>query len=557
MIAQRKFTRRLYQNSALVAARKTRVLYLFWTRRGRKSTTLGDMAFDAMSARPGESVIAASASLLVGSELVSMAMTAAEQAIRIRGEAEAVRSALARGAEGAGGLDLQIANSETGKSYKAIAADDYADLYRSKRLEFRLYFDRTSYSRLIVIAPNPATARGWGGWVFRDEQMFTPPAMEAELQTATNPIIDTDPTFRLIYASNLGGDDRHPGYEMTLPRQPAEFQPDPAGHFYVSQTGITVHRVDLADAYAAGHTLFDKKTGKPISLGTALSGLTPNEKKQNYMLVHEASGTAAVDSLALHTAQARGVGRCAFVYVDTPADFSQAMVHLAAHLRRGADTGIGFDVATTTSEKSNPSAVTVAQRSGVEFAQPLVVVWKTRDPAVAKERLRRIIGCCVAAGCRPRRMCVDGSNEYYFAVDVQRDLRAMVPVSIIKGGEGVQPLPPGYRSAVNFKTFLGDQYTAEINDAHYAMPPEAYLKKDHRSVVKDRGIYTCDVDADGGHGDTFDSGKLAQYALRGGAGPVEIYPVEVDGVMPTDADDDDDGFDRAARRHKQAPALRA
>jgi len=529
MIATQKFTRRLYQNTALVAARKTRVLYLFWTRRGRKSTTLGDMAFDAMSPEPGKSVIAASASLLVGSELVGMAMNAAEQAMRVQQEAEALRAALRNATDAKGGVQLQIANAETGRSYKGMESADYVDLYRSKRLEFRLYFDKTAYSRLIVIAPNPATARGWGGWVFRDEQMFTSPAMEAELQTATNPIIDTDPTFRLIYASNLCGDDRHPGYEMTLPREPQQFAPDPAGHFYVSQTGITVHRVDLADAYAAGHTLFDKKSGKPVALGTALSGLTPSERKQNYMLIHEASGTAVVDALALHTAQSRGVGRCAFVYVDTEGDFRNALAHLRASLQPGLATGIGFDVATTTSEKSNPSSVTVTQRSGVALSSVLTAVWKTRDPKLARERVRRVIETCSAAGAQARRLCIDGSNELYFAVETQRDLRGLVPIQIVRNGETVEPTPPGYQSPPNFKTFLGDQYCAEINDAHYAMPPESYLKKDHRSVVKEAGAYACDVDADGGHGDTFDSGKLAQYALTAGGGAAVAHAAAVGG----------------------------
>ena len=41
-----KRVRRLYENTALVAVRKTRQLALFWTRRGRKSTTLGNISFD-------------------------------------------------------------------------------------------------------------------------------------------------------------------------------------------------------------------------------------------------------------------------------------------------------------------------------------------------------------------------------------------------------------------------------------------------------------------------------------------------------------------------------
>jgi len=525
MTAIRKMERRTYEKAALAAARKVRVLYLFWTRRGRKSTTLGAMAFDAMSATSGQSVIAASASLLVGAELVSMALSATEQAMRVRQEADALRVSLQDSCDSAaGGLQLVAAASDTGKVYKTLSDDDYADLYKSKRLEFRLYFDRTRYSRLMVIAPNPATARGWGGWVFRDEQQFTHPELERDLQTATDPIIDTDPTFRLVYASNLCGDDRHPGYEMTLPRQPMIFHPNPQGKFYESQTGILVHRVDLADAYSAGHTLFDKKTGQPLPLDAALAGMSVSARKNNYMLIHEASGSAAVDALALHAAQQRGVGRCASIYVDTDLDFEKALTWLREHIRPKTRTGGGFDVATTTRGKSNPSSVTITQQNGIEYVTPLNVTWKTRDPQVARERVRRIVETCRASEAPLCRLAIDASNERYFAEETKKLFRALVPVELILSGAVVDPRPSGYEDDCNYKTYTGDLYTAQINDNRYVLPPESYFKKDHRSVVKDRGSYTCEVDNDGGHGDTFDSGKLAQFALQGRDSAVRSIP---------------------------------
>jgi hypothetical protein len=526
-MSKARWQRREYEKAAMVAARRTRVLYLFWTRRGRKSTTLGAMAFDAMSASPGQSVIAASASLLVGSELVSMTLSATEHAIKVQQEAEALRQSLSNSCAGAGGeVQLVAAASDTGKVYKTISDEDYADLYRSKRLEFRLYFDRTRYSRLLVIAPNPATARGWGGWVFRDEQMFVHPALERDLQTATDPIIDTDPTFRLVYASNLCGDDRHPGYEMTMPRDNQVFTPNPQGHFYISQTGILVHRVDLADAYAAGHTLFDKKSGKPMPLEQALSGMSIAARKNNYMLVHEASGTAAVDALALHSAQQRGIGRCACIYVDSDLDFQKALSWLAAHLAPGVPTSIGFDVATTNSGQSNPSSCTITQQHGIELVSPLDVLWKTRDARLAKERIRSIVDVCLGRGAKPRRFVIDASSERYFADEVRQDLSALVPVELVLNGATVDPRPVGYDAPINYKTYLGDLYCSQLNDNRYVLPPETYLKKDHRQVIKERGVFSCEVDStDGGHGDTFDSGKLALYGLLCASGPTEAFAV--------------------------------
>ena len=55
-------------------------------------------------------------------------------------------------------LEMQVADNATGKVVRGLSEDDFAQLYRSSRMELRLHFDRTHYSRLQVIAPNPATA---------------------------------------------------------------------------------------------------------------------------------------------------------------------------------------------------------------------------------------------------------------------------------------------------------------------------------------------------------------------------------------------------------------
>lgn len=520
---KKKWQRRKYQQVALVAVRKTRLLGLFWARQCRKSTTLGDIAFDEMTRTPGRSVIAASASLLLGTELVSKTVTAAEQAIIVGREAAALQTALAQ-ASAEKGLQLLTANSETGKVYASPNEADFAELYQSGRLEMRLHHDRTTYSRLRVIAPNPATARGWTGTVLRDEIGFI--KNEAEVQTAIKPIIDTDPSFRMIYASNLPSDDRHPWFEMTLPSDPSlTFPANASGHFYRGQTGLRIHRVSIADAYAAGHVLYDDD-GKPMTLEQARD----NEKnksawRQNYELVHEYGGAAVIDSLCLHTAQQRGVGQCACVVVDTDLDFERALEFLRSHLRSGP-VGIGFDVATTTQETSNPSSVTVTERLGVELVSRLVVLWKERKPQIARERLVRLFQTVAQRhdGGPARRLCIDASNERYFAEETADLFRSLVPVELVINGTSVQP--PGYTEPTNYKTWLGDLYSGQINDNHYTLPPETYFRDDHRLVIKDRGLYVCQPQSDGRHGDTFDSGKLAQYALTSNL-PAPTLPVPI------------------------------
>lgn len=521
MTTPRKFIRRPYEKQALVAARKVRQLILYWTRRGRKSTNLGAIVFDELSKEPGRMAVAASASLLLGKELVTVTLSQAEQAMIVSQEAEAMQAVFAGGAADKE-LDLQVANSDTGKIVKGISREDFSEMYRTSRLELRLYFDRTRYSRLQVIAPNPATARSWRALVIRDEVGYTAPQFETALQIATDAMMRDTPDLKMIYASNLCADDRHPFFTMTLPRDvtaPSEeeqFEAKPDGHFYIGQTGLLVHRVALKDAYAAGHQLFDDY-GKPMTYDEARKfGPVKMGWDISYALNHKAGGAAVIDLMSLTVAAQRGIGKCLSEYCDGDADFAHAIAWLRDHLTPGLATGIGFDVATTTGGLSNPSSVTVTQRRGIELTQVLNVLWKTRDPKIARERVRRIVETCRAIGAPARGLAIDASNERYFAEETRQEFAALIPVHLVVSGDVVEPRPPGYdteKGNVNYKTWTGDSYAAEINDNHYTLPPEAYFKKDHRQPVKNAGRYECEVDADGGHGDTFDSGKLAQFEL--------------------------------------------
>ncbi len=536
--AGQKRERRLYENTALVAVREERVIALFWTRRGRKSTTLGNIGFDVLddskigfdelSVSPGRTVIAASASLLLGTELVSMTTTATEQAFIVAREAAAMRSVFESRSstevnEGNEGLNFKCANSETGKVYGGLSSDDFSDLYQSKRLEMRLYFDGTNYSRLLVIAPNPLTARGWGGTVVRDEAGFTRPALEVELQKAVDPIFRTDPTFKMIYGSNLGPDDRHPFFEMTMPPPEMEFPANPAGHFYRGTNRVLIHRVSLADAYAAGHVLYGNR-GEALSYEEFCSD--PGNRMQlaqSYQLIHASGGTATIDLVAMLTAQKRGVSQGHFCFVEGERDFQRA-VNLMRELLTDGQVGIGFDVASTTGETSNPSSVTITERKGSERLQRLVVLWKEKKPQIVRERLKQLVTAIRERreGGPGRRLCIDASNERLFAEETADELGVLIPVELVVSGSTVVPTPAGYtEDRINYKTWLGDMYSAAVNDGRYSMPASDYLKQDHRLVVKNAGRYECDPQPDGKHGDTFDSGKLAEYALMAGeAGPI-------------------------------------
>lgn len=525
-----KRERRPYEQVALVATREVRQLCLYWARRCRKSTTLGAIAFDELSQAPGRMVIAASASLLLGKELVGVTLSAAEQAMIVTNEAAAVRDVFAVGAAERG-LDFQVADQAQDQVLRGLSPEDFAELYQSSRMELRLYFTRTQFSRLQVIAPNPATARSWRATVLRDEAGFTPANFEVELRNATDPMMRDTPDLKIIYASNLSSNDRHPYFETTMPREitaPTEEEQFPAqgqGHLYIGQHGLLVHRVALKDAYAAGHRLFDDRS-QPMTYEQCQT--FPQFRSgwdATYALNHKSGGAAAVDLVALITAQRRGAGQCAFVMVEHEGDWQRALHLLRGVLRDGPVT-LGLDVASTTHETSNPTSLTVTEKLGTERFQRLVALWKTRQRVVTSARLADVTRAVRGrpAGGPPRRVLIDATSERLAAEETAADLRGQVPVQLVVASETL--VPPGYNGPVNYKTYLGDLYSAAINDGQYALAPEAYLKDDHRLVTKDGGRYQCVPDADGRHGDTFDSGKLAEFGHVTRVGKAWVAPVE-------------------------------
>jgi hypothetical protein len=514
-----KRVRRPYQNVALVAVREVRQIALYWARRCRKSTTLGDIAFDEMSKESGRMVIAASASLLLGKELVGVTLSAAEQAMIVANEAAAVRTVFETGAE-ENNLAFKVADSAKDKLLTGLTPDDFAELYQSSRMELRLYFDKTHFSRLQIIAPNPATARSWRATVLRDEAGFTNANFESELRIATDPMMRDTPDLKIIYASNLSGNDRHPYFEMTMPREVTaetedeQFPANPEGHLYIGQQGILCHRVALKDAYAAEHKLFDDHS-QPMTYEQCQK--FPQFKSgwdETYALNHKSGGAAAIDLIALLTAQRRGIGQANFIYVDTESDVRRGLELLRKTLKSGP-VGLGFDVASTTNEKSNPSSITVKENVGGERFDRLVLVFKSKKRAVMSDYLVR---CVKVVRERPeggpaRRLCIDASNERLAAEETKDDLLPFVPVELVLGNSKVEPRPTGYQDDVSYKTYQGDLYCAAVNDGKTVLPPDDYIKQDHRLPLKNNGKYECPVDSEGRHGDTFDSGKQAEYAL--------------------------------------------
>ena len=477
----------------------------FLTRRQYgKTSNAARIALKKMMRRAGHTVIFGSVKLDLGREIV-------------RKESEVIHRALQSAAERDMDGAIRLVDARTGKA-APVRDDDFADLYEAQRLEFRLYHSRSVYSRTKVVALTP-DAVGETGDLILDEvgrvKNFR------SVWEAVKPIISSQPQFRCLLTTTPPPDDSHYSFELLAPPIGVEFPVCPRGNWYRSELGVWVLRVTAWDAAADGVPLYDDDTGQPI---------TPEESRakdpdkdawdRNYGVKFVFGGAAACGLLQLDAAQRRGVGRCTCVVVENDRDVDTALGWLRTHLGPGGPIGIGVDLATTESESSNPTAITVMERSGVEMIGILTLVWKTKDPALAKERFRKVIQavCEYRPGNPPRRMAVDATNERYFATELQRELAALVPVELVVGSETVE-LPGS--EPITKKALLGNRYVAELDDNHLILAPERYLRDDHRLVKRDRGSFDTDTGPGGEHGDTFDSHKLALHALTSTAGAID------------------------------------
>jgi hypothetical protein len=271
----------------------------------------------------------------------------------------------------------------------------------------------------------------------------------------------------------------------------------------------------------AGVPLYDLKSGEPLDPAEHRRR-APNKdaEDRNYFLRFLVGGAAACDLLRLTVAQERGVGQCHAAFIENDAEFSDFLAWLKAHIDPTAKVGLGFDVATTTAETSNPSVLAIGEEHGPDFVYRGCCAWKTRDPAIAQERLGAVLKVVAARpGGRAKALALDATNEKYFAEDTKKHFRREVPVILVVASEKVEK--PGLDKPTNWKEFLGDQYVAKLDDNHLTVPPEQWFKADHRLVKKDRGKFVCEPDSDGHHGDTFDAGKLALHAVTGHAGGMQ------------------------------------
>ena len=184
--------------------------------------------------------------------------------------------------------------------------------------------------------------------------------------------------------------------------------------------------------------------------------------------------------------------------------------------------GIGYDVATTTKKKSNPSCIAVTQKIGMTYRNIAAVAFKTADPDVPLALIEEALD--LPHGLKVRRLLIDATNERFFATNVKKQLSGRVTTQLVINSESLEVRG----EKMSWKHYLGTLLVNCFVDGHLEIPNEEWCKKMIRQVYTEGGTFASDVDELGNHADYFDALKLSIEACGSQiAGPAQATAAPV------------------------------
>ena len=489
-----------------------RLLAFVARRQYGKTTTFANIALKKMMAVAGHTVIFGSAKLNLSREIV-------------RKEAEVISRGIAAASRALEAGRLVVADSGTGREPDALTPDDFAGLFEAQRLEFRFFHDRTVYSRTKVVALRPDTV-GETGDLMCDE--IGRIGNWREVWEAVEPIVASNPTFRLLLSTTPPPDDTHYSFEQLAPPPGTEFPVNPEGNVYESEHGTTVLRVDAYDAFAGGVPVYDLRTGAPVSPEEHRAASRDRDAwDRNYGCRFLTGGSAAVGLFSINKAQQAGVALgCRYFYGMPPAGWVRACGFVP-----GVPAVIGVDPATTAKKKSNPTGFCASQMDGGVHAARAMARWRTANPREARAALTGAVDDLTAAGVPVKCVVLDATSEKYWASETREELAGRCPCLLVVSSEREDF--QGERVLV--KTALGADACATFEDGRAAVPNAREVKEDIRLARRVAGGFDNEADEDGNHGDMFDAYKLALRGHLAECLETSAEAVPVSGVGNADA----------------------
>lgn len=477
-----------------------RMLAFVARRQYGKTTSFANIALKKMMKNKFHTVIFGSAKLNLSREI-------------IRKEAYVMEQGIAAATKLLDPGRFIVADSQSGKVPDRLSHDDFADLFEAQRMEFRYFHSPTIYSRTKVVALRPDTV-GETGDLMADEVGRI--NNWREVWEAIEPIVASNPEFKLLLSTTPPPDDAHYSFEQLCPLPGTVFPINPEGNVYESIHGVTVLRVDAYDAYADGVNVYDLKTGNPVTPDKMREkAIDKDACDRNYFCKFITGGSAAISYMAIADAQELGREHgCVFAEDDLPPIGYE-------RLFTGGPIGIGGDPATTEGEKSNPFGIAVTERVVGKYIARLILSFKSADPQRPKDILRELVETL-----KPEAVVLDATSERYWCAEVKAELELLTNVILVVNSANTEHLS----EPMKFKTYLGNIACNAIDDREVALPSHATVKEDFRLVKREKGGFNNSLDSvTGRHGDLFDGFKNSIYALQEGRGEVAAAAVHVGG----------------------------
>jgi len=462
-----------------------RLLAFVSRRQYGKTTTFGNIALKKMMKTPNHTVIFGSAKLNLSREIV-------------RKEADVIGRAVAEAMRRLEAGQLLVADADSGKIPDKLTADDFAGLFEAQRLEFRFFHSRSVYSRTKVVALRPDAVGETGDFMGDEVGRIN---NWRDVWEAIEPIVSSNPDFRLLLSTTPPPDDTHYSFEQLAPPPGMVFPANAEGNVYEVDE-MTVLRVDAYDAWAGGVPVYSLKFGEAMSPDDHRRAFRDKDAwDRNYGCKFLTGGSAAVALVPLLAAQSEGARRgCRYYQDELPPGWVQECGFVP-----GVPAAIGLDPATTEGDKSNPTGFCASQMDGAVHVARALMRYKKQNPKEARAVLALAADDLIAAGVPVKCAVLDATSEKYWCLETRQELEPRFPVLLM-----VSSAREEYRGEnVLVKTALGTEAVASFDDRQAAIPDARPVKDDFRLVRRYKGGFNNEQDADGNHADLFDAYKLA------------------------------------------------
>jgi phage FluMu gp28-like protein len=463
LVTFRKYQERVFWDH------ETKTMIIHWSRQVGKSYTLAAWAVDRLLRKPGRLVTVLSNSRANGLEFVLKC----QEVCRKLGQAIELESNHAE-------LDQRTDLSEDMK-------------YDMMRGEVRITVDG-QVGRILVLAANPRTARGFSGDLILDEFAFHEDG--AAIWEAAEPIISSNPDY-LCRIASTGNGRRNMFYQL------------------ISEGRIPYYRVRRSDAWAAGEIkIYSAITGKEITPDQARAEASDKRAyDQNYECKFNDENSALLTQELINSAQREGVT------IDEQSWSAESLARMMISkfpLFAGLDVGRVRDL----------SVITVVAKDG----QTLRVIGmlrmaQMRGPAQLVE-LERVMALPMF-----RRVEIDMTGLGTFLVDWAQDsklggTRRVAGVNF----SSTEPLSKKLRAdgrkgeTARVTEIMATDLLGAFEDHRIEIPMDAQLRDDLRKpekIVSPGGrVSIAAVRDEGGHADHFWSIALAIRATQKQGAPL-------------------------------------